>query len=368
MHISKEEILQALRQVNDPDLKRDIVSLGMVEDIEASEGKIRFRLVLTTPACPLKEELRQLCEEAIHRHIAQDIMVEIQFDSRITSKRKDAKEILPQVKNIVCVASGKGGVGKSTVAVNLALSLAKNGNRVGLIDADIYGPSIPVMLGLKGRRPEIREVNGKPMIVPIEQYGVKVVSIGFLVDERQAVVWRGPMVSTALRQFFTDCIWGELDYLVLDLPPGTGDIHLTLVQTLPVTGAIVVTTPQEVALADVRKAISMFRLPNINVPVIGIVENMAYFTPRELPENKYYIFGKGGGQKVADEYDIPLLGQIPIVESIREGGDKGKPAVLNDDAITTAAFHTFANNSERHIAIRNTTIEPTKPLEVVVAR
>lgn len=362
---SKEEILQALRQVNDPDLKRDIVTLGMVEDIEASEKKISFRLVLTTPACPLKDELRQACEEAIHRHIAQDIAVEIEFDSRITSKRKDAKDILPQVKNIICVAAGKGGVGKSTVAVNLALSLAKNGNKVGLIDADIYGPSIPVMLGLKGKRPEIREVNGKPMIVPIEQYGIKVVSIGFLVDERQAVVWRGPMVSTALRQFFTDCIWGELDYLVLDLPPGTGDIHLTLVQTLPVTGAIIVTTPQEVALADVRKAIGMFRLPNINVPVIGIVENMAYFTPCELPENKYYIFGKGGGQKIADEYEIPLLGQIPIVESIREGGDTGKPVVLNDEPITKQAFRAFAVNAERNIAIRNATIEPTKPLEVL---
>jgi len=194
---------------------------------------------------------------------------------------------------------------------------------------------------------------------------VKVVSIGFLVDERQAVVWRGPMVSTALRQFFTDCIWGELDYLVLDLPPGTGDIHLTLVQTLPVTGAIVVTTPQEVALADVRKAIGMFRLPNINVPIIGIAENMSYFTPQELPENKYYIFGKGGGQKVADEYGLPLLGQIPIVQSIREAGDAGKPAVLSDDAVSISAFQHFSNNCERFIAIRNATIEPTKPLEVL---
>ncbi len=362
---TKEEILQALRNVNDPDLKRDIVTLGMVEDIEATEKTIRFRLVLTTPACPLKEELRQACEEAIHRHIASDIAVEIQFDSRITSKRKDAKEILPQVKNIICVASGKGGVGKSTVAVNLALSLAKSGNKVGLIDADIYGPSIPVMLGLKGKRPEIREVNSKPMIVPIEQYGVKVVSIGFLVDERQAVVWRGPMVSTALRQFFTDCIWGELDYLVLDLPPGTGDIHLTLVQTLPVTGAIVVTTPQEVALSDVRKAISMFRMPNIKVPIIGIVENMSYFTPQELPGNKYYIFGKGGGQKVADEYELPLLGQIPIVQSIREAGDSGKPVVLSDDSVSISAFQNFSDNCERYIAIRNATVEPTKPLEVL---
>lgn len=365
MQLTQEEILQALRHVNDPDLKRDIVSLQMVENIQTSNSRVSFTLVLTTPACPLKDELRQLCEQALEKYVAKGLEVEIEFTSRITSKRKDTKEVLPQVKNIICVASGKGGVGKSTVAVNLALSLAKNGNKVGLIDADIYGPSIPVMLGIKDKRPEIREVNGKPLIVPLEQYGIKTISIGLLIDERQAVVWRGPMVSTALRQFFTDCIWGELDYLVLDLPPGTGDIHLTLVQTLPVTGAIVVTTPQEVALADVRKAIGMFRMANINVPVIGIVENMAYFTPHELPGKKYFIFGKGGGQKVAAEYELPLLGQIPIVESIREAGDTGKPAVLSDDAVSVAAFRDFANNCERYIAIRNAQLEPTKPLEIV---
>lgn len=366
MNFSKEEVTAALRQVIDPDLKRDIVSLGMVENLVVSDRKIAFSLVLTTPACPLKEELQRLCEEAIHRLISNDIAIKIQFESRVTSRRKDPKEIVPDVKNIVCVASGKGGVGKSTIAVNLALALANNGNKVGLIDADIYGPSIPVMLGIKGKRPEVKEVNGKPMIIPIEQYGIKALSIGLLVDERQAVVWRGPMVSSALRQFFTDCIWGDLDYLILDLPPGTGDIHLTLVQTVPVTGAIVVTTPQEVALADVRKAIGMFRVANINVPVIGIVENMSYFTPAELPGNKYYIFGKGGGQRIADEYRLPLLGQIPIVQSIREGGDSGLPVMLGEDKITKKAFQDFANNAERFIAIRNSTAEATKVVEVKV--
>lgn len=366
MNFSKEEIIQALRKVNDPDLKRDIISLGMVENIALNDDQIEFTLVLTTPACPLKDELRKLCEDALHRYVSKEVKVRINFKSRVTSRRKDAKEIAPGVKNIICIASGKGGVGKSTIAVNLALALAQNGNKVGLIDADIYGPSIPLMLGIKGSRPEIRQVDGKPMMLPIEQYGIKALSIGLLVDERQAVVWRGPMASSALRQFFTDCIWGELDYLILDLPPGTGDIHLTLVQTVPVTGAIVVTTPQDVALADVRKAIGMFRVANINVPVIGIVENMAYFTPAELPGNKYYIFGKDGGKKVAEEYGLPLLGQIPIVQGIREGGDTGLPAVMNDYAVAKAAFQDFAVNCERYIAIRNSTAEATKQVEVNV--
>ncbi len=353
MNFSESEISQALGKVVDPDLKKDIISLSMVENIKVQGNNVSFTLVLTTPACPLKEQLRQDCENAIHRHVSDDLKVKVDFQSRITSGRKKSAEILPQVKNIICVASGKGGVGKSTVAVNLAVALALNGNRVGLIDADIYGPSIPVMMGLKGQRPLIKEVNGKPNMLPIEKYGIKVLSIGFLVDDRQAIVWRGPMVSTALRQFFTDCVWGELDYLVLDLPPGTGDIQLTLAQTLPVTGAIIVTTPQEVALADVRKAIGMFKMAPINIPVIGIVENMAYFTPAELPDRKYFIFGKDGGQKIADEYDLPLLGQIPIVESIREGGDEGVPVILKNDIVIKKAFQEVSYNTERYVAVRN---------------
>ena len=366
MDISKEEVLQALRHVNDPDLKKDLVSLNMIEDIEIQGDQISFTVVLTTPACPLKEELRQSCEDAIHQFVTDTAKVTVRFDAKVTSRRKDTKEILPDVKNIIAVASGKGGVGKSTVSVNLAISLAQNGNRVGLIDADIHGPSIPLMFGIKGQRPEVKEINGKHMIMPIEKYGVKTLSIGLLIDERQAVVWRGPMISKALSQFFTDCLWGELDYLILDLPPGTGDIHLTLVQTVPVTGAIVVTTPQEVALADVKKAIGMFQMQPINVPVIGIVENMAYFTPPELPENKYYIFGKGGGEKVSEEYDLPLLGQIPIVEGIREGGDSGNPAALNSSSAVGIAFQELAVNSERNIAIRNANLASTQTVEVNV--
>ena len=366
MDISREEILQALSHVIDPDLKKDLVSLNMIEDVLIREDQVSFTVILTTPACPLKDELGQACKDAIHRHVSSEAIVSVNFDARITSRRKDAREILPGVKNIIAIASGKGGVGKSTVAVNLAIALAQNGNRVGLIDADIHGPSIPVMLGIKGMRPEVREINGKHMIIPIEKYGVKTLSIGLLIDERQAVVWRGPMISKALSQFFTDCDWGELDYLVLDLPPGTGDIHLTLVQTVPITGAIVVTTPQEVALADVKKAIGMFQMQPINVPVIGVVENMAYFTPPELPDNKYYIFGKGGGQKIAEEYELPLLGEIPIVEGIREGGDYGKPAALGNPPFIKNIFHELAVNSERFIAIRNANLKSTKTVEVNV--
>jgi ATP-binding protein involved in chromosome partitioning len=263
------------------------------------------------------------------------------------------------VKNIICVASGKGGVGKSTVSVNLAVSLARQGAKVGLIDADILGPSIPTMMGLRGKRPEVRLIKDKHYIIPLEADGVKVLSLGFLIDERQAVVWRGPMVTSALKQFVTDCIWGKLDYLIIDMPPGTGDVHLTIAQTVQLTGAIIVTTPQEVALADARKAVSMFRLDNINVPIVGVVENMSYFTPAELPENKYYLFGKDGGKCLADEYEIPFLGQLPIVQSIREGGDEGKPASIYDqNPIVTEAFDKLAQQVAQQVAIRNAKFVP----------
>jgi ATP-binding protein involved in chromosome partitioning len=275
-------------------------------------------------------------------------------------------KLLPGVKNILAVASGKGGVGKSTVSVNLALALAKDGARVGLLDADIYGPSIPTMLGLKGMRPKVKDVDGKAMMEPIEKFGIKALSIGLLVDEKQAVVWRGPMVSSALRQFVTDCDWGELDYMVIDLPPGTGDIHLTLVQTVPVTGAIIVTTPQDVALADARKALGMFSIHPINVPIVGIVENMAYFTPAELPNNKYYIFGTGGGRRLAEEFNVPFLGEIPIVQSIREGGDSGNPVVINhEEQVVSNAFVNLAGEVARNVAIRNANFEATKVVELV---
>lgn len=356
MTISKEQVIDALRHVNDPDLQKDLVSLNMIENVAIDGNKISFTVVLTTPSCPLKDKIADDCVAAVKQYVIADAEVEITFDSRVTSNRKDKKDLLPGVKNIIAVASGKGGVGKSTVSVNLALALAIAGSKVGIIDADIHGPSIPIMLGIKGKRPEVKQIDGKHFIIPIEQYGLKVVSIGLLVDERQAVVWRGPMVSSALRQFVTDVIWGDLDYLILDLPPGTGDIHLSLVQTMPVTGAVVVTTPQAVALSDARKGMGMFHMEGIKVPIVGVVENMAYFTPAELPNNKYFIFGKGGGKQLADEFDVPFLGEIPIVQSIREGGDRGVPVVLSDDEITKQAFLNFSAEAARQIAIINSTV------------
>jgi ATP-binding protein involved in chromosome partitioning len=316
-------------------------------------------LTLTTPACPLKEKIKKDCVDAIHQYVGVDLKVEIDLDAQVTSQRHANVNVLPSVKNIICVASGKGGVGKSTVSVNLAVSLARQGAKVGLIDADILGPSIPTMMGLRGKRPEVRLIKDKHYIIPLEADGVKVLSLGFLIDERQAVVWRGPMVTSALKQFVTDCIWGKLDYLIIDMPPGTGDVHLTIAQTVQLTGAIIVTTPQEVALADARKAVSMFRLDNINVPIVGVVENMSYFTPAELPENKYYLFGKDGGKCLADEYEIPFLGQLPIVQSIREGGDEGKPASIYDqNPIVTEAFDKLAQQVAQQVAIRNAKFVP----------
>jgi ATP-binding protein involved in chromosome partitioning len=267
--------------------------------------------------------------------------------------RVDLTAVLPGVKNIIAVVSGKGGVGKSTVSANLALALSKQGAKVGLMDADIYGPSVPIMFGVRGMRPFMENIDGKDKILPLEQHGIKLISIGLLVDEKSAVVWRGPMASSAIKQFVTDVHWGELDYLVIDMPPGTGDIHLTLVQTIPVTGVVVVTTPQEVALADAKKAIAMFNQTQLKVPIIGLVENMSWFTPEELPENKYYIFGKDGGRNLADQLDLNFLGQIPLVQSIREGGDKGLPAIIGDNSITAEAFAAFADETIRAIAVAN---------------
>ncbi len=360
MSYKAEQILDALRHVDDPDIKKDLVSLGMISDIEFAAGSVRFRLTLTTPACPLKEKIKNDCIEAIHQYVNPDLVVEVIIDANVTTLRKENVNVLPSVKNIICVASGKGGVGKSTVAVNLALALAKQGAKVGLIDADIYGPSVPVMLGIKNKKPEVRLIKDKHFMVPVEVEGIKVLSIGLLVDERQAIVWRGPMVTSALRQFVTDCIWGKLDYMIVDMPPGTGDVHITVAQTLNVTGAVIVSTPQEVALADARKALAMFQLSNINIPVLGIVENMAYFTPEELPQSKYFIFGKEGARKMAGEYEIPMLGEIPIVQSIREGGDSGKPvSIYGNNKIVSQAFDNLATEVARQVAIRNATMPLT---------
>lgn len=363
--ITKEKVLEALSNVEEPDLGKDLVTLNMIRDVEIDGNKVKFTVVLTTPACPMKDFIRNACVNAVVHLVSKDAEVEVNMIANVSSNRKDGRALLPNVKNIIMVASGKGGVGKSTVAANLALALAQDGAKVGLMDADIYGPSVPIMFGVRGERPKMINIGEKGMIVPMEKFGIKFMSIGLLVDEKQAIVWRGPMASSALKQFVSDVHWEELDYLIIDMPPGTGDIHLTLVQTVPVTGAVIVTTPQDVALADAKKGISMFSSPQIRVPIIGLVENMAYFTPAELPENKYYIFGKEGGKRLAEQLEIPFLGQIPLVQSIREGGDEGVPAVMGNDAVTRQAFSDFAAATARSISMRNANMEPTKIVEIV---
>ena len=359
--MTEAKILEALSNVQEPDLGKDLVTLNMVKDIEISGNKVSFTVVLTTPACPLKDMIKNACVNAIHLLVNKEADVTVNFTANTTSKRIDSGSILPKVKNIIAVVSGKGGVGKSTVAANLALAIAQGGAKVGLMDADIYGPSVPIMFGVRGERPMMIDVGEeKAMIAPLERYGLKLISIGLLVDEKSAVVWRGPMASSAIRQFVTDVYWDELDYLIVDMPPGTGDIHLTLMQTVQVTGAVIVTTPQDVALADAKKGIAMFGQAQLNVPVLGLVENMSYFTPKELPENKYYIFGKDGGKRLADEYDLPFLGQIPLVQSIREGGDQGVPVMMGDDEITKKAFQEFASTVVRSVAMRNANMKAEK--------
>ncbi|MFY0598720.1 MAG: Mrp/NBP35 family ATP-binding protein [Cyclobacteriaceae bacterium] len=362
MEITRENVLKSLSKVEDPDLKKDLVSLNMIQNISIKDNQISFTVVLTTPACPLKELIRKNCEEAIQESFGTEISVSIEMSSSVTTIRNNTP-ILPGVKNIIAISSGKGGVGKSTVAANLAVALAKTGAEVGLIDADIFGPSVPTMFNCEFEQPSVTEQNGKNLIIPVQQYGVKLMSIGFLSPPENAVVWRGPMASSALKQFLGDTLWGDLDYLLIDLPPGTSDIHLTLVQTVPVTGAIVVTTPQKVALADAKKGLAMFKQPQINVPVLGVVENMSYFTPEELPDNKYYIFGENGGKNLAEKFDVPFLGQIPIVQSIRESGDSGYPAVLKDDT-SSEAFNNLSESLAQQVAIRNATQHKTVKVEL----
>lgn len=355
MNITKEKILDALRNVEDPDLKKDLVTLGMVKDIEIEGINIAFTIVLTTPACPMKELIKRNCEKAITDFVDRDAVVKVNMTATVTTQRTG--NVLPNVKNIIAIASGKGGVGKSTISANLACALAMQGARVGLIDADIYGPSVPIMFDVVNEKPMVRDINGKSFLVPVESYGVKLLSIGFFADVNQAVVWRGPIAVRALNQMLTEADWGELDYMIVDLPPGTGDIHLSLVGAVPVTGAVIVSTPQNVALADAKKAVAMFKMPAINVPVLGIVENMAYFSPPELPENKYYIFGREGATRLAETLEIPLLGEIPLVESICEAGDVGRPAVLQKNTPQALAFLEMAGNIAQQVAIRNSIIK-----------
>lgn len=363
--MTEAQILAALSTVQEPDLGKDLVTLNMIKDIKITDHQVSFTVVLTTPACPLKELIKNNCVSAIQSLVSKQATVLVNFTANTSSNRKDPKTLLPNVRNVIAVVSGKGGVGKSTVAANLALALSQGGAKVGLMDADIYGPSVPIMFGVRGERPLMKHVGEKGMIIPLDRYGIKLMSIGLLVDEKNAVVWRGPMASSAIRQFVTDVLWEELDYLIIDMPPGTGDIHLTLVQTVPLTGVVVVTTPQDVALADAKKGIAMFGQAQIKVPIIGLVENMSYFIAPGADGNRHYIFGKEGGKRLAEEYDIPFLGQIPLIQSIREGGDLGIPVMISDDRISRASFEEFAAATARSISMRNANVEATKIVEVV---
>ncbi len=348
--ITKEQVLHALSHVDDPDLKKDLVTLNMIKNVEITPSAIRFDVVLTTPACPLKGHIEHACRNAIALFVDKDIAVDINMTSRVVGMQSNQ---LPNIKNIILVASGKGGVGKSTVAANLALALQANGAKTGLIDADIYGPSVPIMFGVEGARPKATKTeNGKTKIEPIEKYGLKLLSIGFFTDPNQPVPWRGPMVSTAVKQLFNDAEWGELDYLVVDLPPGTGDVHITVAQGFPISGAVVVTTPQNVALSDAVRGIGMFLMDSINIPLLGVVENMAYFTPAELPDNKYYIFGKDGGKRLSERFDAPFLGEIPLVKSISDSGDNGLPVMMDEDNPARAAFLEIAGKVAQQLAVK----------------
>ena len=359
-------ILDALRNVRYPGTGKDIVEMGFVsDDIHIDGMKVSFSMLFDKPNDPFIKSVVKAAETAILTYA--DPNIEIKGNIEIKTKQIDkpkAATLLSQVKNVIAISSGKGGVGKSTVSVNLAVALAKKGYRVGLLDADIFGPSLPKMFNEEEAQPYLEPIDGKEYIIPIEKYGVKMLSIGFFVNKNDAVVWRGAMAGNALKQLIADANWGDLDYFLIDFPPGTSDIHLTLVQTLAITGAVVVSTPQQVALADARKGINMFTNDKVNVPILGLVENMAWFTPAELPENKYFIFGKEGAKELAEEMGVPLLGQIPIVQSICEGGDKGVPVALNETSITGMAFMHLADNFIESLNKRNAELAPTQKVDV----
>jgi len=358
MQITQEGILNALKRVNDPDLHKDLVTLKMIDNIQVNENKISFDVILTTPACPLKDKIQQDCENAIREDFPEAKEITIKMTSKVSSHANEVKDaILPGVKNTIAIASGKGGVGKSTIAVNLAVALAKDGAKVGLIDADIYGPSIPLMMGIK-EKPRVYQDKETMKMLPLENFGIKLMSIGFLIDDNAPVIWRGPMASGAVKQFLSDVAWGELDYLIFDMPPGTGDIQLTLAQTIPLTGAVIVTTPQEVSLIDARKGLKMFH--RVNVPVLGIIENMSYFIAPDTGI-KYDIFGNGGGENLSVELEAPFLGGIPIDPRVRIGGDKGIPIVFDiPDSEHAKIIYSIARKLAAQISIRNSNASETK--------
>ncbi|SDK88748.1 ATP-binding protein involved in chromosome partitioning [Salinimicrobium catena] len=364
MKLDKKEIMKALETISVSGEGKNMVESGVVQNIMTFGDEVVVDLLLSTPALHIKKRAEVDVMKAIHEHVYQKAKVKVNVKVQAPEKTEIKGKAIPGIKNIVAVASGKGGVGKSTVTANLAVSLAKMGFKVGLLDADIYGPSMPMMFDVQAEKPLSVNVDGKSKMKPVENYGVKLLSIGFFTQPNQAVIWRGPMAAKALNQMIFDAAWGELDFLLVDLPPGTGDIHLSIMQSLPVTGAVVVSTPQNVALADAKKGVAMFKQEAINVPVLGIVENMAYFTPEELPENKYYIFGKEGAKMLAEDLEVPFLGQIPLVQSIREAGDIGHPAALQEETPLSEAFDKLTQNIVQETVDRNSSLPPTEAIKI----
>jgi len=365
MKLTKQVVIAALQHITLPNEKQDIIESGAIKNIQIFGADVELDVEVKNPTLQYKKKVEVDCMKTIHDHAYEKSKVKVNLTVNAPAKEAKIKgNPIPGVKNIVAVSSGKGGVGKSTIAANLAVGLSDLGYKVGVIDADIYGPSMHIMFGLEGATPSTINIDGKSKIKPLESYGVKLLSIGFFAQSQQAVVWRGPMASKALNQLLWDTHWGELDYLVVDLPPGTGDIHLSLVQSIPLTGAVVVSTPQNIALADAKKGVNMFRMDSIDVPVLGMVENMAYFTPDELPDNKYYIFGKEGAKGLAEEMGIDLLAEIPIVQSLREAADAGRPAILQGATPIAIELLNMAKNVVAAIEKRNTTLAPTKAVEL----
>jgi ATP-binding protein involved in chromosome partitioning len=365
MKLTKEVILAALSNITLPNEGKSIVESGAIKNVHIFGTDVELDVEIQIPTLQYKKRVEVDCIKAIHDHAFEKSKVKVNLIVNAPKKTVEIKgNAIPGVKNIIAISSGKGGVGKSTIAANFAVSLVDLGYKVGVIDADIYGPSMHIMFGLEGAVPEAINIDGKSKIKPLESYGVKLLSIGFFAQSQQAVVWRGPMASKALNQLLWDTHWGELDFLVVDLPPGTGDIHLSLVQSIPLTGAVVVSTPQNIALADARKGVNMFQMESINVPVLGIVENMAYFTPEELPNNKYYIFGKEGAKGLAEQLEIELLAQIPLVQSVREAADAGRPAVLQGTTPIALELLSMTKNILASITKRNTNLAPTKAVEL----
>ena len=365
MKVTKESVIRVLHKIATPGIGTNLVESGALKNVQVFGEEVDVDVTISTPALHVKKKLEVDIMKLIHDDLFEKAVVNVKITVNAPEKKPEIKgPEIPGVRNVIAVASGKGGVGKSTVTSNMAVALADMGFKVGLVDADIYGPSVPMMFDVEFAQPKSVEVNGRSLMEPIESYGVKVLSIGFFAGANQAVVWRGPMASKALNQLIKDAHWGDLDFLLIDLPPGTGDIHLSLVQAIPVTGAVIVSTPQNIALADARKGAGMFKMDSINVPVLGIVENMSYFTPEELPGNKYYIFGKSGARNLAEDIGVPFLGEIPLVQSIRESGDVGRPAVLQKESPVAEAFINATRNMVEQLVERNEKLSPTQKVEI----